>query len=86
MLKQNAALVNLNYFMKKIIGFPLVVAIFSMAACADKPAEVKKEVIVVPAAPVVIVKDPPEKSTTIVLDKNGVKVVAKKIDVTVKKQ
>ena len=83
MLKQNAALVNLNYFMKKIIGFPLVVAIFSMAACADKPAEVKKEVIV---APVVIVKDPPEKSTTIVLDKNGVKVVAKKIDVTVKKQ
>ena len=72
--------------MKKIISFPLVVAIFSMAACADKPAEVKKEVIVVPAAPVVIVKDPPEKSTTIVLDKNGVKVVAKKIDVTVKKQ
>lgn len=72
--------------MKKIIGFSLVVALFSIAACADKPAEVKKEVIVVPAAPVVIVKDPPEKSTTIVLDKNGVKVVAKKIDVTVKKQ
>jgi hypothetical protein len=43
-------------------------------------AEVKREVIVVPAATPV----PPEKGTTITLDKNGVKVEAKKVEVTVK--
>jgi hypothetical protein len=53
-------------------------------ACNNKPAEVKKEVIVVPASPVIIVKDPPAKSTTVTLDKNGVKVQTKKVDVSVK--
>jgi hypothetical protein len=70
--------------MKKIIGFLSLIVVLSMMACSDKPAVVKKEVIIVPAKPVVVVKD--EKPTTIVLDKNGVKVVAKKVDVTVKKQ
>ena len=72
--------------MKKIIGFLSVAAVLTIMSCSDKPAEVKKEVIVVPAAPVVIVKNPPAKSTTIVLDKNGVKVGTKKVDVVVKKQ
>jgi hypothetical protein len=70
--------------MKKIIGFLSLVVVLSIMACSDKPAVVKKEVIIVPATPVAVVKD--EKPTTIVLDKNGVKVVTKKVDVVVKKQ
>jgi hypothetical protein len=73
--------------MKKVIGlFPPLAFVVIMMSCSGKPAEVKKEVILVPANPVIIAKDPPEKSTTIIVDKNGVKVIAKKIDVTLKKQ
>jgi hypothetical protein len=69
--------------MKKIIGFLSFAAILTIMSC--KPAETKKEVIIIPAAaPVIIVKDPPAKGTTITLDKNGVKVETKKVDVTVK--
>jgi len=68
--------------MKKIIGSLSFAAVLTVMSC--KPAEAKKEVIIVPAAPVIIVKDPPEKGTTITLDKNGVKVEAKKVNVTVK--
>ena len=69
--------------MKKILGFISFAAILTIMSC--KPAETKKEVIIVPAAaPVIIVKDPPAKGTTITLDKNGVKVEAKKVDVTLK--
>jgi hypothetical protein len=74
------------FFMKKIIGFLSLAAVLTLMSCAGKPAEVKKEVIVVPAAPVIIIKEPVEKPTTITLDKNGVKVEVKKVDVTVKKQ
>jgi len=70
--------------MKKIICLLSVAVVVTTMACSDKPAEVKKEVIVVPSQ--VLIKDPPEKSTTVTVDKNGVKVVAKKVDVTVKKQ
>ena len=70
--------------MKKNISFLTLAIFFSIMACSDKPAQ--KEVIVVPSPPVIIVKDPPEKGTTIILDKNGVKVEVKKVDVTVKKQ
>jgi hypothetical protein len=70
--------------MKKIIGvFSLVSVVLLMSCGDDKPAEVKKEVIVVPASPV---NDPPKKPTTISLDKNGVKVETKKVDVSIKKQ
>ena len=68
--------------MNKIIGFLSFAVILTIMSC--KPAETKKEVVIVPAAPVIIVKDPPVKGTTITLDKNGVKVQAKKVDVTVK--
>ncbi|HEY5774239.1 MAG TPA: hypothetical protein VIS75_16490 [Chitinophagaceae bacterium] len=68
--------------MKKIIGFLSFAAILTIMSC--KPAETKKEVVIVPATPVIIVKDPPEKGTTIILDKNGVKVEAKKVDVVIK--
>ena len=66
--------------MKKIIGLLSLVALFTIMACSnDKPAEVKKEVIVVPSAPATV----PEKNTVITLDKNGVKVTTKKVDVTI---
>jgi hypothetical protein len=64
--------------MKKIIGFLLLAAVLTAVSCNDKAPEAKKEVIVVPVAPVIIVKDPPVKSTTITLDKKGVKVETKK--------
>ena len=66
--------------MKKIIGFLLFAAVLTIMSCAGKPAEVKREVIIVPAA----TPAPPEKGTTITLDKNGVKVEEKKVEVTVK--
>jgi hypothetical protein len=72
--------------MKKIIGFLSFAAVLTIMSCSGKSAEVKKEVIIVPVAPVIIVKDPPDKPTTIILDKNGVKVETKKVDVVVKKQ
>ena len=67
--------------MKKITGFLSLITLFTISACTDrKPAEVKKEVIVVPSsAPAT----PAEKKTTIVLDKNGAKVETKKVEVTV---
>ena len=66
--------------MKKIIGFLSLCAVLSFMSCKDKPAEVKKEVTVVPSsAPATA----PEKKTTIVLDKNGAKVATKKVDVTI---
>jgi hypothetical protein len=75
--------------MKKIIGLFSVAIAFTFISCSNQPAETKKEVIVVPApvekpAPVIIVKDPPAKSTSISVDKNGVKVETKKVNVDVK--
>lgn len=72
--------------MKKTINYLSLAVVLFVMACNDKPA--KKEVIVVPApAPVIIVQDPPEKEgTTITFDKNGVKVEAKKVGVTIKKK
>lgn len=70
--------------MKKIIGTLILGSMLTIMGCTDE-AE-KKEVIVVPAKPVIIEKAPPTKPTTITLDKNGVKVEAKKIDVTIKNQ
>jgi len=72
--------------MKKIIGFLSIFAVLIIMSCAGKPAETKKEIIVVPAAPVIIIKEPVQKPTTITLDKNGVKVETKKTDVVIKKQ
>ena len=59
--------------MKKIISFFLLASLLVVISCNNKPAETTKEVIVVPQAP------------TVTLDKNGVKVETKKIDVQVKK-
>lgn len=72
--------------MKKIIGLLSLAALITAAGCENKPAEVKKEIIVVPASPTIIIKDPVVKPTTIILDKNGVKVETRKVGVVVKKQ
>jgi hypothetical protein len=74
--------------MKKIIGLLSVITLFTATACSDnKPAETTKEVIIVPAplqqAPAT---PPPAKNTTIVVDKNGVKVGTKNVDVTINPQ
>ena len=69
--------------MKKIIGFFALALVLTALAISCRP-EAKKEVIIVPSKPVIIVKEPAEKSTTITLDKNGVKVEAKKVHETVK--
>jgi hypothetical protein len=74
--------------MKTIIGLLSVTTLLTVTACSDnKPAETTKEVIIVPAktqqAPVA---EPPAKNTTIVVDKNGVKVGTKKVDVTINPQ
>lgn len=54
--------------MKKIIGFLSVISLFTVMACGnEKPKEVTKEVIVVPAQQT---KDA-EKNTVITLDKKG---------------
>ena len=59
--------------MNKIIGFLSFAVVLTIMSCAGKPAEVKREVVIVPACRNTS-KDPPEKGTTITLDKNGVKV------------
>jgi hypothetical protein len=66
--------------MKKISGLICAAAVIMFIGCGnEKEKEVQKEVIIVPA------KDPPpaEKNTTISLDKNGVKVSTKKLDVKI---
>lgn len=71
--------------MKKSIGFlTLAVTLTLITSCTDRTTEVKKEVIVTPAEkPAVEVKDVPAKPTSISVDKNGVKVQTKKIEVKV---
>ena len=71
--------------MKNFIGFLSLFALLTVTVYSCQP-KAKKEVIVVPAQPTIIVKEPEKKSTTIILDKNGVKVEAKKVDVIIKKQ
>ncbi len=69
--------------MKKTIVF-LTMAVCVMAiSCTDKTTETKKEVIVAPAKSVE--KAAPEKPTSISVDKAGVKVETKKLNVEVKK-
>lgn len=76
--------------MKKFIALLSFTALFAVVSLSCNPESKKeeagKEVIVVPSKTVIIEKEPEKKSTTITLDKKGVKVEAKKIDVTIKNQ
>jgi len=85
--KQNTAFHTQLLIMKKFFSFLILAFGFTAVLYSCHP-DSKKEVIVVPAttAPVIIEKAPVQKATTITLDKNGVKIEAKKIDVTLKKQ
>ncbi len=73
---------------KKIIGFLAMAAVLLIVGCKEQPKEqpavqtVEKEVVVVPA-PVVIEKEVPAKKTTVTLDKNGVEVNTKKVEVKI---
>ena len=63
--------------LSKIIGFGSVIVM--LMACNEAPAE--NEVVIVPPvtiAPVVIEKEPASNSTTITVDKKGVKIEAEK--------
>lgn len=74
--------------MKKIIGFSTMTAVLAVFgySCGSSDTKTEKEIIVVPAQTekTIIVKEPEKKTTTITLDKKGVKVEGKKIDVTIK--
>ena len=70
---------------KFIVCLSLIVPLV-MTACTDEKKEAKREVIVVPVTPAPApapTKATPEKNTTIVVDKNGVKVGTPKVDVTI---
>ena len=85
-LKQTAVLFKSKFFiMKKITALLSIATVLLVSVFSCKPEAAKKEVIVLPVtSPVIIVKDPATKPTTITLDKNGVKVEAKKVDVVIK--
>ncbi len=70
--------------MKRIIGTLAFAALTLLVACNDEKTVEKKEVIVVPA-PEKKAETPPEKSTSVTVDKNGVKVESKKVDVNIQK-
>jgi hypothetical protein len=70
--------------MKKFIVCLSLIVPLAMTACSDEKTETKKEVIIVPAAPAPApATATSEKNTTIVVDKNGVKVGTPKVDVTI---
>jgi hypothetical protein len=79
---------HLIYFMTKFIVCLSLIVPLAMTACSDEKTETKKEVIVVPVTPAPAptpapATATPEKNTTIVVDKNGVKVGTPKVDVTI---
>ena len=76
--------------MRKFIVCLSLIVPLAMTACSDEKTETKKEVIVVPVTPAPApaptpapVTATPEKNTTIVVDKNGVKVGTPKVNVTI---
>ncbi len=68
--------------MKNIIGFIIITVVLLIMGCKETPVE--KEIIIVPAKTVVIEKAPPAKSTSISLDKKGVELKSKELDVKIK--
>ena len=71
-----------NTKMKNIIGFFMITVVLMAMSCKETPAE--KEVIIVPTKTVVVEKEAPEKSTSISLDKKGVELKTKELDVEIK--
>jgi hypothetical protein len=69
--------------MKKSIGLLVTALVFGIVSCTDHTTEVKKEVIVTPAEKKEVIIKEESKPTSISVDKNGVKVETKKVDVKV---
>ena len=65
--------------MKKITALFSAAMFFTMMSCSNEPAATNKEVIVIP-----VEKKVEPKPTSITLDKNGVQVETKKVNVKVK--
>lgn len=71
-----------NTKMKNSIGFFMITVVLLIMSCKETPVE--KEVIIVPTKTVVVEKEPAEKSTSISLDKKGVELKTKELDVEIK--
>ncbi|MFO7673830.1 MAG: hypothetical protein R6V74_08995 [Lutibacter sp.] len=71
-----------NTKMKNTIGFFIITVVLLIMGCKETPVE--KEVIIVPTKTVVVEKEPAEKSTSISLDKKGVELKTKELDVEIK--
>lgn len=87
LIRHNKYSLSTKYItMKKSIVILTLLSGFTIIINSCRP-DVKKEVIVVPekTSKTIIEKAPEKKATTITLDKNGVKVEARKIDVSIKK-
>ena len=93
LIKKSAILIRIkkkrmkNYNLNKVVGIIGVVGIGVMSmACTETPA-VEEEIIIVHDTPVVVEveNDPPDKSTTISLDKDGLNVETDKIKVDIEK-
>ncbi len=69
--------------MKKSLGFLVAALGFGIISCTDRTTEVKKEVIVAPAEKKEVIIKEEKKPTSISIDKNGVNVETKKVDVKV---
>lgn len=74
--------------MKQIIAIFTLLAVTFFSSCNDEKTTVEttKETHTVIPAPKVVVKDPPSKATNINLDRNGVKVETKKVNVSIKNE
>ena len=71
-----------NTKMKNSIGLFMIAVVLLIMGCKETPVE--KEVIIVPTKTVVVEKEPAEKSTSISLDKKGVELKTKELDVEIK--
>ncbi|MGV8947111.1 MAG: hypothetical protein ACOH1N_11825 [Lutibacter sp.] len=69
--------------MKNIIRLFTMAIFLIIVGCKEKPVE--KEVIVVPSKTIIVEKAPEEKSTSITLDKNGVELKSKELEVKIEK-
>ena len=77
--------------MPKLIRFlQLTATLFIISCGSNEPKDTQKEIIreketvIVPApTPPVVIRDSVEKPTSVTLDKNGVKVQSKKVDIKV---
>lgn len=69
--------------MKKILSFIIIASSISAVSCTERKEKTTKETIIVPQKTTVVKE--PQKSTSISVDKNGVKVKSNKVNVSIEK-